>query len=72
LEGVRSVFLQDVQISISIADELQAAPQLSAAEIKAQEEEASRTIRQALMGAIVLYFCTSSVLNVQEENNLSS
>ena len=42
------------------SDEVTAPPQLSAAELKAQEQEATLTVQKIIVGAVLLYLCTSS------------
>lgn len=51
------------RLSISLTSEalltLIAPPQLTAAELKAQEEEATLTVQKIIVGAVLLYLCES-------------
>jgi hypothetical protein len=39
------------------SNEVTAPPQLSAAELKAQEQEATLTVQKLIVGAVFLYLC---------------
>jgi hypothetical protein len=50
-------YLGSNSLYYQVSNELTAPPQLSATELKAQEQEATLTFQKLIVGAVLLYLC---------------